>query len=490
MSTIITAALAADVNHAERTITGVVVYYGRPADASNGRVQFEAGSLILPDDLSRIKLCLDHDHHSAIGYATAAETADDHLTMTFHIPETTAGDEALASARAGIRDGLSVGAYPTRDGAQYINGEDCYHVTEAHLREVSLVAVPAFDDARVTNVTATAQTQEGTPMPHETPDQTDPQPVAAQIQAPAILTPAHAGPKTALEAARLVVALTAEGAGTAKINAALNDITTTDDKGQGFTRPAWLAQLWQAVRTDRPLIDSFTRKDLTSIEAKGWRWKTRPTVGEYAGDKAEIPTSKAETEPVSEKAKRIAAGWDVDRIYADLGDPSMIEALWEGAAEDYALKSEVAFTKHVLAKATAVEDASGGTPKLIDNLIKLGAKATGQGSRIDFLAFGTDVWTAFTALTKDQVPWWITHGDGINISTGSAAVNGIRLFNDPGLGPGQILGGDKRAVTYYEVDPPIRVNAVDLAHGGLDLGLFGYWSAIVHDERALFKVGA
>ena len=487
MSTIITAALAATADHDARTITGVVVYYGRPADASSGRVQFEAGSLLLPDDLSRIKLCLDHDHHSAIGYATAAEGADDQLTMTFHIPETPAGDEALASAKAGIRDGLSVGAYPTRDGAQYINGEDCYRVTEAHLREVSLVAVPAFDDARVTNVNATAQTQEGTPMPHETPDQ-DPQPIAAQIQAPAIITP-QSGPKTALDAARLVVALTAEGAGTAKINAALNDIPPDADKGQGFTRPAWLAQLWQAVRTDRPLIETFGRKDLTSIEAKGWKWKTRPTVGEYAGNKTEIPTSKAETEPVSEKAKRIAAGWDVDRIYADLGDPSMIEALWEGAAEDYALKSEVAFGKHILAKATVVEDAAGGTPKLIDNLIKLGAKATAQGSHIDFLAFGTDVWTAFTALTKDQVPWWITNGDGINISKGSADVNGIRLFNDASLGAGQILGGDKRAVTYYEVDPPIRVNAVDLAHGGLDLGLFGYWSAIVHDERALFKVG-
>lgn len=31
---------------------------------------------------------------------------------------------------------------------------------------------------------------------------------------------------------------------------------------------------------------------------------------------------------------------------------------------------------------------------------------------------------------------------------------------------------DKRAADFYEKNPPVRVNAVDLPKGGIDLGLF------------------
>lgn len=479
MFDILTAAHPATVDQSARTVTGVVAYYDQSANTSYGRVLFERGSIILPDDLSRVKLCLDHDHHTAVGYATSATDEGDRLVMSFHIPETGLGTEALASAQAGLRDGLSVGAYPTPDGAQYVNGEDTYHITAAHLREVSLCAIPAFDAARVTDVKAHHTAPEGMPMPPAETSQA-PQPIVT-ASAPKLLT--------ASDAARLVATMTTSGAPLAQIRAALNDITPDNDKGHGFVgRPAWLGEFWQARQTARPLIDSITHKDLPrATKVQGWRWKTRPTVAKYSGNKTEIPSNKPETEPVEADVTRVAGGWDTDRIYVDLGDASMIESLWEAGRESCAYNSEA---EVVAALAAAATKLTGAPADLLPALVLLGSRAASIGATLSFITFSADVWTKFLELKKEEVPWWITKNDSISLSTTEGSVNGLRLFVSTSLEAGTILAGDSRAATHYEEKTPIRVNAVDLPRGGVDLGIFGYHATIVNDPRSLFKITA
>lgn len=495
MPDLITAAVhKVTADNAARTISGTVVLYGITANASSGRVNFHPGSILLPDDLSRVKLCIDHDHHSAIGYAIAAEDSADSLWMTFHVPEGAAGDEALTSAAQGIRDGLSVGAYPEPDGFEYINGEDCTHIAAANLREVSLVAVPAFDAARVSDVTATAPT---TPQdPHrKDPEMTDttaqvqaaPEPAPVALAAPAILTP-HTGPTTVRAAAVLAADMLTGGAPASAVAAALSDVIPADDAGKGFIgRDSWLGELWAARRVARPLIDAMTRRPLgRTVKVRGWQWDKRPEVGSYTGNKADIPSNTVSTKAIEADVKRFAGGWDVDRIYADLGDPDMIAALWEGAVEDYAIKTEADVATTLLAKATTVTTAA----TLPAALVALGAKAAAQGSALSYVGFGVDVWTQFAALTRDEVPWWMTGQDGLNLSTTEGRVNGLSVFVDPTLPATTILAGDGRASTYFEATPPIRVNAVDLGRGGLDLGLFGYAATLINDPGSIFKVEA
>lgn len=499
--TVITCALTpAKVDPEARTITGTATFFGQRANASTGAVIFEPGSLSLPEDLSRVKLCIEHDHHSAVGYAVAADDEGDRLTMRFFVPETPAGDEALASAANGLRDGLSVGAYPEPGGWQYVNGEETTHITRATVREVSLTAIPAFPDARVTNVAAAAldpDTEKETPMENSTPTTETlttettgteaPTVEAATPQAPPIL-PASATPITVRAAAETAARLITDSAPAAEVRAALKDILPSADKGTGFLgRPSWLGELWTGRRVDRPLIDSITSKPLgRTTKVKGWRWKTRPTVDTYAGNKTEIPSSTMETEAIEATVNRIAGGWDIDRIYVDLGDPDLIEAMWSAAVEDYALKTEAAVATALVAAATDI-NVSNTLPAA---LVSLGKEAAGHGSSLSFVAFGVDVWAAFTALKRDEVPWWLGGGDAVNLSTTTATVNGLRLFVDPSLAAGTILAGDKRAATYYEDGTPIRINAIDLPKGGIDLGLFGYYGLLVNDERALFKIDA
>lgn len=325
-------------------------------------------------------------------------------------------------------------------------------------------------------------------MNQETPTTAAPEVEQIEAQAAPVLVPGRTAPTTVRAAAELVAHMTAMGEPLDAVRAALSDVIPTDDAGTGFIgRETWLGELWKAKRTARPLIDSITRKPLgRTTKVKGWQWETLPQVGDYAGNKTEIPSNKVKTKAIEADVKRLAGGWDVDRIYVDLGDPDMIAALWEGAVEDYATKSEAAVATSLMAGATSLT----ATNELPAALVALGTAAAGQGSAINFVAFGADVWAKFTALTRDQVPWWMTSGDGLNLSTTSGNVNGLRLFVDPTMTATSILAGDTRAATFYEAAPPIRVNAVNLPNGGVDLGLFGYYGVLINDPASLFKIEA
>jgi HK97 family phage major capsid protein len=94
----------------------------------------------------------DHDNAQAIGRGVSLVSTDLGLEVKFRIARGAEGDKALALAADGVRDGLSVGIDFTDDGFE-MDG-DVYSVRQAALREVTLTAMPAYDDARVTSVAA------------------------------------------------------------------------------------------------------------------------------------------------------------------------------------------------------------------------------------------------------------------------------------------------------------------------------------------------
>jgi HK97 family phage prohead protease len=156
-----------------RTITGLAVPYGQAARSGGRRWRFAKGS-IKYSAVNRVKLLRDHDNSQAIGVATKLDDTDDGLVATFRVSPGPRGDEALALALDGVLDGLSIGV-DFRDGDF---GPDPKHagaqlVHQAALREVSLTAVPSFDDSRLTSVRA-ARDEEGPGMDPEQTTETAP----------------------------------------------------------------------------------------------------------------------------------------------------------------------------------------------------------------------------------------------------------------------------------------------------------------------------
>jgi HK97 family phage prohead protease len=139
-----------------REISGLAAPYQQTATVSGGAsVMFAPGSL--PVDGKAPKLFMYHDSSQPVGLVTERREAADGSGMLFtaKIAATTAGDEALQLAKEGVLDSVSVGvdvidSYQMEDGTTVI--------TAADWRELSLVPIPAFASATITDVAAAADT--------------------------------------------------------------------------------------------------------------------------------------------------------------------------------------------------------------------------------------------------------------------------------------------------------------------------------------------
>jgi HK97 family phage prohead protease len=158
-----------------RTVTGLVVPWGEVGRSGGAQYAFTPGSLKYAD-VHRVKLLRDHVATQAIGKAVKTWSTPEGQWATFKIAKTPDGDQALALAADGVVDGFSIGVDFAEDGVT--PGEDgVRHITRAAWRETSLVALPAYDSARTTTVTASAATEsehdtnEGNPMTVGTPEQ-------------------------------------------------------------------------------------------------------------------------------------------------------------------------------------------------------------------------------------------------------------------------------------------------------------------------------
>lgn len=201
------------VDSQTRIIEGIALPYGKAATKYGISVRFEKGALQF-GEVGRIKLLRDHDPSQAVGVAMKLTDSTSGFTARFKVARGAAGDDVLALAEDGVLDGLSVGvdfneAADTVPDPRYKGG---ILVRRADLREVSLTAMPAFDDARVTKVAASL-TGGSTMEPCTTCGQIHAEGVAcspATPPTPPAAVPAQATPAT-FTADQLAAAFTALG---------------------------------------------------------------------------------------------------------------------------------------------------------------------------------------------------------------------------------------------------------------------------------------
>jgi HK97 family phage prohead protease len=156
-----------------RTITGLAVPWNQAARSQGRRWRFARGS-VKYSAVNRVKLLRDHDNSQAIGKAISLDDTDEGLVATFKVSPGRAGDEALGLALDGVLDGLSIGVdFRDTDFGPDPKNPGANLVHQAALREVSLTAVPSFDDSRLTSVKA-SRDEEGPGMPEEQTTETAP----------------------------------------------------------------------------------------------------------------------------------------------------------------------------------------------------------------------------------------------------------------------------------------------------------------------------
>lgn len=148
------------VDAEKRTITGMVVPWGKTARSGFSKWRFTPDSLRW-SDVSRVKLNLHHDFSQLVGRATRLQSGSKGLMATYKVARGPEGDRALALAEDKILDGFSIEVDFNDDlGDSWQpdpSDESVRLVRQASLRGTALTGMPAFDDARVTRVAATRE---------------------------------------------------------------------------------------------------------------------------------------------------------------------------------------------------------------------------------------------------------------------------------------------------------------------------------------------
>lgn len=509
MDVILTGPAVVTASTSGRTITGTAALYGVVGTASLGPMVIEPGALHLSAQLNRVKLLVDHDMSQPVGFAVDATDTAERLDMTFTVPIGGAGDDALTQAANGLRDGLSVGAWIDDDGYSW-DDDDVLHVSSAQLREVSLCALPAYDDARVTDVAASAAAWRAARAADKRGSNTMPAPVIDDAATVTATAPDPATTPAASPAPAVVVATTQAApvvppratAGTMTlaqvsdkalemiragqpqlVQAALNDIVPADDAGAA-DRPQWVDELWQASDASRPLIDALgTPRPLTALKVMGYKRVYAQLVDEYAGNKTEIFSGDYTTAPAEAPAQRFAGGNDIDRAFFDLGDGSFIRDWFIAATDDYKRQTEDYVATGLLLAATVI----AGQTSVIGALNTIAANLKGMGANLDFAVLSPAAWADLSSITTADAPWWLTGSSTIDLKGQDGTVSTITVVVSPELTGLQVLGGDARSATFYEKQPPVQVRAENVPNGGIDVGVFGYVALLVNDPRPLQK---
>lgn len=257
---------------------------------------------------------------------------------------------------------------------------------------------------------------------------------------------------------------------------ALADITSTAFT-PNVTAKGWLGELWSGVSYVREIVPLFTNRPLTNYRMVGWRWVDKPQVAKYAGDKAEIPTNTPKTEPAEFNATRWAGGWDLDRKFVDFNDGEFVASFLRAAAEDYAYETDADAAAFALTNATAV---AGSAPDML-RAASRGAHAirNNRAGRATFVLVNSEDMESLLDIAQLDVPAFLT----------LLGIAPEAWTSSPLVPKGTVIVGAKPAVEFYELGgSPIRVNALDLARGGVDHAVFGYTANHLTNAKGLVKV--
>ena len=161
-------------------ISGLAVPWDVVATVSDGTaVQFARGAFDVSQKAA--KLIENHDITQLRGIVNTLTDSPAGLEFEATLADTRASRDAVELLKAGAYDSVSVGAHPITFTT---DPDGVMTVTEARLVELSLVAVPAYADAVITNVAATSPDPDPEPEDEEMSDAAPAEPIAAEATIP------------------------------------------------------------------------------------------------------------------------------------------------------------------------------------------------------------------------------------------------------------------------------------------------------------------
>jgi HK97 family phage prohead protease len=496
METLYIEASSIECSEERREISGKIVPLGtgEVGHTNLGAYTFAANSIEIADP-SKIKLLSQHDLKKPIGRMTAAETRADGIYATFKLSRSSGGNDALIMAQEGLVTGLSIGAEiiaskPSKDGYTV--------VSQARLKEVSLVTVPAFASSEILEIAAeeilpveeTPQTESETVVEDTTVEATPVEAAAVEAARPTVTAMAYTTPRinlniTAGEFAKAQLNASRGDADARELVAALQVATVAENTG--MVPPTYLRDVIGIIDSSRPFIDSIER---AALPASGMKVFT-PKLGVQAAvdltaEGAEFASADTTVTFQEDTVVKFAGAGKLDLELVDRSDPSFLDLYLRELAASYAQKTDQYAAK--IAADGSADSSSTTIYKAIAKSIadsyaimretpsKLLVATSGGNDDVDYAGLVGAVDTTgrplYAAAASQNANGLITQG-----ST-NGTVAGLDLVVDPNYTGGTAgvkvgLVYPSKAMRFHE-SGTLQIRANVVANGQLEIGIYGY----------------
>ena len=508
-----------------REITAIAVPWNTFATVSDGtEVMFKPGSL--PVDGKAPRVFMYHDASKPVGIVSERVDTGTEMLASMKISRTLLGDEALVLAADGVMD-VSVGVNPIE--FEY-DDEGRMVVSRGEWLELSLVPIPAFAGATITEVAASAANEDPDTQPTHTAtkeNEVDATPAKAEVVEAAAVIPTAPLPAQAKRefkmpsAAEYLAAMHIGGDTFRKVNeafveaskanqtalqAAAGDVLTTDTPG--LLPVPVLGPVFADLNYIRPVVAAVGARaypdggnQKTFIRPT---WTTHPTVAsqspELSGVSATTPVIASNVVSKTTLAGQVTlSAQDVD-----FTSPAAMQIILQDLAGQYLIASDNFCADQIVAQGAA----SGVTwtvnatdpSDLINSLYEVAeAQLDATNFLPDHLFVSVDVWRKLSSqLDADKRPVFPyaaaaglmgVNGMGTQTITSTNTLNpfGLNLVVDKNFAAGTMILARGSAIEFYEQVRGLMSVEVPSTLGRT-FSYYGYVSTFIADPTMVSKI--
>ena len=478
-----------------RTVEGLAVPYNDTIDIGGGwSERFEKGAIDLNANVK-----LFRDHEDIIGVVTEMTESDEGLMIKAKISETVLGNETLNLVKDGAIRSFSVGFIPVTD----VKKDKTIIRTKVNLKEVSLVAFPAYDKAEVLSVREETN-QEEISMENTTPDYTSAieevrnhaeelerrLDVIASEKSPSISAPqfrSYGQYVKAVASGDLDAYRTFTGA----------------DSADTIMKNAWVSDTVRILNAGRPTYSVFSSGALPPDGMNVEYPKINTNTIDVANQAAEGDTlayGKLTLTSATAPIKTYGGYTDMSRQVVERSSINYVDTAFRAMVAKYASVTNAAMRQQLITDAALFNQSALGAwtaTEIIDSLAEAAVKVNADtGLPLEFILVSSDVFR-LVAKSTDTLDRPILSNTGGTVNTYgninpvglTGNILGLPIVVDPSLAALSFYAGNSAAITTYEsAGAPFRLNDEEITNLTNSFSVYGYLGIAVTDPKALCKI--
>lgn len=478
-----------------RTVEGLAVPYNDTIDIGGGwSERFEKGAIDLNANVK-----LFRDHEDIIGVVTEMTESDEGLMIKAKISETVLGNETLNLVKDGAIRSFSVGFIPVTDEKK----DKTIIRKKVNLKEVSLVAFPAYDKAEVLSVREETN-QEEISMENTTPDYTsaieEVRNHAEELERRLDVIASEKTPSVSVPQFRSYGAyVKAVASGDVEAHRTF----TGADSADTIMKNAWVSDTVRILNAGRPTYSVFSSGALPPDGMNVEYPKINTNTIDVANQAVEGDTlayGKLTLTSATAPIKTYGGYTDMSRQVVERSSINYVDTAFRAMVAKYASVTNAAMRQQLITDAALFNQSALGAwtaAEIIDSLAEAAVKVNGDtGLPLEFILVSSDVFRLM-AKTVDTMDRPILSNTGATVNTYgninpvglTGNVLGLPIVVDPSLAALSFYAGNSGAITTYEsAGAPFRLNDEEITNLTNSFSVYGYLGIAVTDPKALCKI--